>query len=112
MRSNTVIVFLVVVVIGLASLAVALASMSNMVPGGDKPPNPSPFEHVMDSTEHWHFFESVGRVKSWELPTLFGSHKITKFMIPAELSRLRENAAVSIPTPAQASEVAPCLDIR
>jgi F-type H+-transporting ATPase subunit a len=81
MRSNSVIVFLVVVVIGLASLAIALASVSNMVPEGNRPPNPGPFEHVMDSTEHWHFFESVGRVKSWELPTLFGSHKITKFMI-------------------------------
>jgi F-type H+-transporting ATPase subunit a len=81
MRSNTVVLFLVVVVIGLASLAVALASRSNMVPGGNRPPNPGPFEHVMDSTKHWHLFESVGRVQSWELPIIFGTHRLTKFMI-------------------------------
>jgi F-type H+-transporting ATPase subunit a len=80
MRSNPVLVFLVVSVVGLASLSVLLASMSQRVPEGNKPPNPSPFEHVMDSTKHWHLFDG-GPVQGWELPTLFRDHRITKFMI-------------------------------
>ena len=61
MRSSSVLVFLGVVVVGLAGLAVALWLLSDEVPEGNRPVNPSPFEHVMDATEHWHFFDSVGR---------------------------------------------------
>ena len=80
MRSSSALIFLGVVVVGLAGLAVALSLMSDEVPEGNRPVNPSPFEHVMDQTEHWHFFDSVGPRKERHLPKIYGL-QITKFMI-------------------------------
>ena len=71
---------LIIAVTFLAALAVLLAVFSDKVPEGSKPPNPSPFEHVMDATQHWHFFETIGPKKGITLPKIFG-FQITKFMI-------------------------------